>query len=129
MGKKYRNRVLAAWVLLIALMPVYIVKAVHFHDAKDSVACHSQSAGHSQNSSDACPICHFFLSPFTETTPAHIAFFALLMAILPVLPVVRIAKVQMVRASLRAPPVRFRLYIYFVFVNALYGRVVLLRIL
>ncbi len=107
MRKKCRNRVIAAWLLLIALMPVYIVKAVHFHDVKDGVACNSSEAGHSQSGADACPICHFFLSPFTETPVVHIAFFALFITVIPVIPVRKAVKVDVVRPSLRAPPACF----------------------
>ncbi len=106
MRRKGKNRIIIAWALLLALMPIYIVKAVHYHDVKDATACHSAAAGNSQ-SSDTCPICHFFLSPFVEAPAVHVCFYASVVVVSTVAAVVRPVTADIRVVSLRAPPSQF----------------------
>lgn len=78
MKRKRRNRIIIAWVLLLTLMPISIVKATHFHDGAMAATCHASASSHSQGSDDGgtCPICHFFLSPFVEAPAILLVPFA-----------------------------------------------------
>lgn len=72
-----RTRRLMAWILIMVLMPLMMVKAFHYHPVHthqdaDTVACahthdgsHSHD-GHSHDSDGGCFICHFALSPCVE---------------------------------------------------------------
>lgn len=73
MKHRVKTRIVTAWVLLLTLMPLYIVKAVHFHDDGSSISIHD-SGHHHQTSDDGCLICHFLLSPFTEAEDFHFTF-------------------------------------------------------
>ena len=73
MKHRVKTRIVTAWVLLLTLMPLYIVKAVHFHNDGSSISMHD-SGHHHQASDDGCLICHFLLSPFTEAADFHFTF-------------------------------------------------------
>lgn len=88
---------------MLALMPIYIVKAVHFHESESVAVSHSSQDGHS-HSSDTCPICHFFLSPFVESPALHIVFFAPVVFVLVSIVCPEATKRSVGSASLRAPP-------------------------
>lgn len=72
MRKEKRNRKIIAWALLLSLLPIFVVKTIHFHDVDDAMLFQHHAAGDLQTdgSGDACAICHFFLSPFVETATA-----------------------------------------------------------
>ena len=55
---------LIAWVLMMALLPFFVVKAFHHHEDEHAASC--SHADHPRHSSDDCAICHFSLSLFTE---------------------------------------------------------------
>lgn len=65
MRVKTKGRIVIAWVLFMALMPFFVVKAIHHHKESETVVCHSED-GHSENPCGQCLICHFTLSPFTQ---------------------------------------------------------------
>ena len=103
MRVKAKSRVIIAWVLFMALMPFFVVKAVHHHEESEIAVCHSED-GHSQNPCDQCPICDFTLSPFTQAESFHTQ------VIIPVFDYEPVCYVNMVSCQLidshdlRAPP-------------------------
>lgn len=72
MNKRERKRVFTAWVLLLTLMPLMIVKSFHHHHCKSTFpeplaqGYHAEHHHHSCASEDGCLICQFILSPFGE---------------------------------------------------------------
>lgn len=52
MKVRTKNRIAVAWLLLMTLMPVFVVKAMHHHEE--------------------IAVCHFTLSPFTQAESFHI---------------------------------------------------------
>lgn len=109
MKRKRRNRVVIAWVLLLTLMPISIVKATHFHDGATAATCHTSASGHSQGSDEGgtCPICHFFLSPFVETPILHFIPFAHPIRTFTDCPYADVVQGKGQSPSLRAPPYMF----------------------
>lgn len=110
MKRKGRKRIFIAWLLLLALMPISIVKATHSHDTGAFSSHNTQLPGHQHNGGDdgsTCPICHFFLSPFTTAPEIHVSFFTQQVSLLmvPACPDVKSAIV--LQPSLRAPPCAF----------------------
>lgn len=77
MKRKRKNRIIIAWVLLMTLMPISIVKATHHHDIEEVASSQSTDPGqkNSGNDYDSCPICHFLLSPFIESQSFHFFLF------------------------------------------------------
>lgn len=74
--RESRTRIGIAWLLLITLMPLGVVKCTHHHDsASHQLSCQHHSDGE-DNSQDSCLICHFTLSPFIQSDPFHIVFIA-----------------------------------------------------
>lgn len=65
MKRKAKSRIVIAWVLLVTLMPLFAVKATHFHESSKTSAC-QPTKGHSHSPGDQCLICQFTLSPFTQ---------------------------------------------------------------
>ena len=61
--KRQKYRVTAAYVLLLTLMPLFLVKAFHVHKESE---CISHSGQRTHDSEDNCAICLFALSAFTE---------------------------------------------------------------
>ena len=59
------KHIVLAWLLIASLMPVHIVKALHFHNVTEDISSHS-NIPHSHDP-DNCCICQFFLSPFIES--------------------------------------------------------------
>ena len=105
MKRTRRNRVVIAWALLFALMPITIVKATHFHHNEDAAVPHSALAGHAHDAgSEDCPICNFFLSPFVETSDIHFAFCATLVCVFIARPCEGGEQAVTSSVSLRAPP-------------------------
>lgn len=71
--KKARRRGIVAWMLLMALMPFFMVKTLHYHEAdKSSDSPLSAMSGHQHTPQDNCLICQFMLSPFIETEILHL---------------------------------------------------------
>ena len=69
MKVRTKNRIAVAWLLLMTVMPVFVVKAMHHHE--EIAVCHSDN-GHPQSPCNQCPVCHFTLSPFTQAESFHI---------------------------------------------------------
>jgi hypothetical protein len=109
MRKAKRNRKIIAWVLLLSLLPIFVVKTIHFHDVDDAMLYNHHAAGDLQAgvNGDACAICHFFLSPFVETEtaglPLAVEFVSVLIICVCADVVCRNASVK----RLRAPPSYF----------------------
>ncbi|MDY5813771.1 MAG: hypothetical protein SPJ97_04505 [Bacteroides sp.] len=111
-----RRRSVVAWILLVSLLPLFVVKATHFHDEHGACTAgfhHHEGHGHHHHSDESkqtgnhhCDICLFSLSSFTET--AILEFYPLECPILPVGFCYRASRVtaQTVTPSLRAPPCR-----------------------
>lgn len=104
MRTKTKNRIIVAWVLLIALMPLFIVKSIHYHSEKKMISCHSEK-GSAQLPADECVVCQFTLSPFTqgETIQIHC-----LIPVFSYKPVYRVDKPihrPIYSPYLRAPPI------------------------
>ena len=103
MRDKAKGRIFIAWLLLVTLMPIFMVKTLHHH-GEDDTTCHPQGGHSHSSSSHQCPICDFMLSPFiqAEAFQLHI--------VLPVFdfrPEIRIDKVCRAKSypyHLRAPP-------------------------
>ena len=70
------KHIVLAWLLIASLMPVHIVKALHFHNVTEDISSHS-NIPHSHDP-DNCCICQFFLSPFIESERIQTLFFRLL---------------------------------------------------
>ena len=73
-----QKRILTAWMLILMLMPMMLVKSFHHHEGFQAHAVTNESsAAHStlcSLSSDAqCPICHFYISPIEEATDFRLA--------------------------------------------------------
>lgn len=68
-----KNKVrIIAWLLVLTLLPVNIVKALHFHDTDNVTGTHVKTP-YSYNT-DSCCICQFILSPCTEAGHAAFSF-------------------------------------------------------
>lgn len=99
---KAKSRIVIAWVLLITLMPLFVVKAVHFHDSKTS-ACQS-TKGHTHSPGDQCLICQFTLSPFTQAESLQIHVFVSVFDLEPVHYTDKDCITTLYPYHLRAPP-------------------------
>lgn len=65
MKSRDKKRITAALVLLLAIMPVFVLKTVHVHDHSAGSALHEGGSMASQQLVKQCPICSFVFSPFT----------------------------------------------------------------
>lgn len=74
--RQNKNRFYFAWVLFLAIMPVFFVKSFHYHTP--SVGLHNighvHHDGQAQDTCDDCLICQFILSPFTEAVSFDFVF-------------------------------------------------------
>jgi len=106
MKRKRKNRIIIAWVLLMTLMPISIVKATHHHDIEEVASSQSTDPGqkNSGNDYDSCPICHFLLSPFIESQSFHFFYSAQLIFVFIAQPCPGKKKTSLLSATLRAPP-------------------------
>lgn len=73
MNGNNKKQIWKAWLLIMALMPVLLVKSVHCHSHQENTEQTGKEnscgdCGHSGNPCTSCPICHFTLLPFTEAT-------------------------------------------------------------
>lgn len=70
-----KNRQYIAWVLLLAILPLFVVKSFHYHvSLGNPSANHVHHEGEGQEACDNCLICQFFLSPFTEVESFNFTF-------------------------------------------------------
>ena len=107
MEAKRKPRVLSAWILLLSLIPLTIVKATHFHDVDEIALSHLAVSGQTQltNDSGNCPICDFLLSPFIEAAILYFSTCAQLILFFAIRPCAKAEKENRLPFSLRAPPV------------------------
>ncbi|MCE9106040.1 hypothetical protein ACTMKN_03910 [Bacteroides pyogenes] len=99
---KQKQRAAIAWMLFLMLMPLFVVKATHFHDDTSCAAHHTERSDN--RSADNCEICLFVLSDFTE---AESFIFHHLQTFVPFIHLVTEEKgacVTILSPSLRAPP-------------------------
>lgn len=110
MRMRNRKRVSKAWILLLALMPLMLVKSFHHHDSHAfHASCHLHEDSSPQVGADTihtdCLICHFFLSPALDVSFGDInvapGFILVKQRIIQENPLTR----TLFFASLRAPPV------------------------
>lgn len=74
--RETKTRISIAWLLLLALMPLQIVKSVHYHEpVVASSATHHDCSG-DNDYRDSCPICNFTLSAFIHPHSFHLSFVA-----------------------------------------------------
>lgn len=106
MKRKKRNRIIIAWVLLLALLPISLVKATHFHETGVTSSHHTELPGQPSHGNDGntCPICDFCLSPFVEAPAVHLVFFPQHATPLFAQPCPEPVSVAMSHPTLRAPP-------------------------
>ncbi|MCD8184149.1 MAG: hypothetical protein LUE99_14940 [Bacteroides sp.] len=65
MRRRTKSRIIIAWLLLITIMPLFVVKTFHYHESNTTA---KSEKGHSHNDPcGQCLICQFTLSPFTQT--------------------------------------------------------------
>ena len=102
MQKESYKRVLYAWVFLLTLMPVYVVKAFHSHEAKTI-----QHHDHKNDIEDDCFICHFVLFPFSEVEYITFSFLHLEEYNYLVLKIFAFYQTPHYSYGLRAPPLFF----------------------
>ena len=100
---KAKSRIVIAWVLLITLMPLFVVKAVHFHDKTS--ACQS-TKGHTHSPGDQCLICQFTLSPFTQAESLQIHVFVSVFDLEPAQYADKVCIAMLYPYHLRAPPTK-----------------------
>ncbi len=110
MDTRSKHRVLIAWILLLSLMPLTIVKATHFHDVGEIALSHLTVvtvAGQTQLASDSgnCPICDFHLPPFIEAAILYFYIYAQLILFFAIRPCAKAEKENTLPFFLRAPPV------------------------
>ena len=106
MGKKVDRRIIYAWVMLMALMPVFLAKTFHYHDNSEVVAEQTfADHGHSHNSPcDNCPVCHFALSPFEKSANTEVHTYFSVIGIEPILQETATVTSSAQTPQLRAPP-------------------------
>ncbi|WP_321479963.1 hypothetical protein [uncultured Bacteroides sp.] len=68
-----------AWVLLLAFMPIQVVKSFHHHDNVVKPSHELQTKNTNEHEHNDCPICNFTLSPFIQTDFVQITFVARLL--------------------------------------------------
>ncbi|MCI1646974.1 MAG: hypothetical protein LKI39_10670 [Bacteroides sp.] len=102
--KRNRVKIRIAWLLLLTLMPISVVKITHHHNDSIQSSCHG-TCGQNNNSQDSCPICQFVLSPFVPSTTISVSFIAELIALEPVVYVNKdVLSDTPYSYGLRAPP-------------------------
>ena len=105
MSSTRKRRVIIAWVLLIAFIPILMVKSVHHHGHGCNEPTSCTHSDQSNDKPDHCAICKYALSLFTEarTVEFHCTF-----TFAPFEPVIYQDKVVCEQAYsylLRAPPI------------------------
>ena len=101
-----KGRYVIATLLLAALLPVFVVKAFHRHEACGYDMCCTHGENPQTTSlDDDCFICLFNLLPFTQSEIFRIRLFALLTAERkPVAAVCETIRPLLYAYALRAPP-------------------------
>ena len=105
-----KDKIITALVLLLAMMPVSIVKVAHFHELEVAMESHQDIPEHSDSGhcEDTCPICHFVATPFVGTPVLRLDVICTLIFEEPeVEPRTGIRPAETLAHSLRAPPVIF----------------------
>lgn len=105
--RKNKNRFYIAWILLLVITPLFVVKSFHYHASPNcsSEIHHIHHERDDQSDCDDCPICQFFLSPFTEATSFNFFFTQTLIFCEPVIYSDKISCGLSYSHHLRAPPV------------------------
>lgn len=109
MKVKAKRRITIAWVLLFALMPLFVVKGIHHHNEQKIVISHSEK-GSVPTSNDECLICQFTLSPFTQVETVQICCIIPVFLFEPIFHLNRLRFRPTYSQCLRAPP--FLSFIY-----------------
>lgn len=106
MKREKITRVVIAWVLLLSLMPVFIMKSLHFHNDGGVMLYHHSPAGDLQSNcgGGSCAICHFFISPFVETESVHFTFITFLVSIFICSICSQLINRNVIAKRLRGPP-------------------------
>ena len=97
------KHIVLAWLLIASLMPVHIVKALHFHNVTEDISSHS-NIPHSHDP-DNCCICQFFLSPFIESERIQTDFILPFISFEWISPESKVRNSYICSLSIRAPPV------------------------
>lgn len=100
---KAKKRIIIAWLLFMALMPLFLVKAIHHHEGRD-VSISQPKGCSSQNACEQCPICKFTLSPFTQANSFHFEVIIPVFNYEPVYQVKMMSYRLILLSKLRAPP-------------------------
>lgn len=100
---KAKKRILIAWLLFMALMPFFLVKAMHHHEESDVSVCQSKGCS-SQDVCEQCSICNFTLSPFTQVESFHFEVIIPVFNYEPVYQVKMMSYRLLLLSKLRAPP-------------------------
>ncbi|WP_420187553.1 hypothetical protein M1B74_02640 [Bacteroides pyogenes] len=98
---KQKHRAAIAWMLFLMLMPLFAVKAAHFHD--DESCAHADRSHH--HSSGNCEICLFVLSDFTEAESFHFRHLQTFAPLIRPVTEEEGACATILSPTLRAPPV------------------------
>lgn len=102
MMKGRKRLVFIAWFLILSLLPVYIVKALHFHCVTEDATTHA-NASHAHDS-DNCSICQFILSPFVEVGQLQINIILPFISFERIFHESRVCNASPGSQSIRAPP-------------------------
>ena len=103
-----KRRIAVAWTLFLVLMPFFVVKAFHHHEAENAVSAScpdTHHSHHSHNACDDCAVCKYSLSLFTEADSSDFIL------ILPLVPYERVTNPEKIAYALsyshylRGPPV------------------------
>ena len=106
MDKITKGRAKIAWLLLITIMPLFIIKTFHYHKIVPigiETALASQE-GHS-HVSGTCPICLFSLSPFVESATFVLEVMQYVILVEPIQCLQNPGLKSISTVLLRAPPV------------------------
>lgn len=64
------KRIAVAWMLLMTIMFLIVVKTTHCHEDSHSCCCTEKGADHVFH--DDCLLCHFMFCPFIGSEPFHL---------------------------------------------------------
>lgn len=92
-----------AWMLLLALIPMTLVKTFHIHFC-DTPQFAVQCDEGQHHSSSSCPICKFVLSPFIDASPVIVDYVCHVSSRIYDEPLIDSERVYISRSVLRAPP-------------------------
>lgn len=104
--KSTYGRIVVAWLLLVTLTPVYVVKALHYHEAELDVEMPYSICVSCCHVHHDCPICNFVLLPFIPIKTFFLVFFAVLACDVLVKPFSDSNFKCYYSYALRAPPIK-----------------------